>query len=117
MKWVVSPPVYLWDLISLPLSLHHVPMTDRCRICIKVVFGIFGYAFRKLDIPMAPLILTVILGPMMERTLHQSLEISRGDFSSIFTRPISAVLLGLTAVFIILSLMKVASQMKEDYLA
>ena len=50
----------------------------------------------------------------MERALRQSLEMSRGDFTILFTRPISAVLLGLAVVFVITSLMKMTSQVKED---
>ena len=60
------------------------------------------------------MILTVILGPLMERALRQSLEMSRGDFTIFFTRPISAALLGLAAVFVATSLMKMTSQVKED---
>jgi putative tricarboxylic transport membrane protein len=83
---------------------------------ITLVFGVIGYAFKKLDIPMAPLILTVILGPLMERALRNSLEISRGDFTIFFTNPISATLLGLTALFVVMSLMKLATQVKQDRL-
>ena len=54
-----------------------------------------------------------ILGPLMERALRQSLEMSRGDFTIFFTRPISAVLLGLAVVFVITSFTKLASKVKE----
>ena len=66
-----------------------------------IAFGILGYSVKKLDIPLAPLVLTLILGPLMERGLRQSLEISRGDFTIFFTRPISAGLLAIAAIFII----------------
>src|SRR5690606_20788567 len=57
------------------------------------VFGVVGYLFKKLDIPLAPMILTLILGPLMEESLRQSLEISGGDFSVFVTRPISLTLI------------------------
>ena len=57
-----------------------------------MVFGMVGYVFKKLDIPLASS-LTLILGPLMEKGLRRSLEISRGDFSIFFTRPISLGLL------------------------
>lgn len=66
-------------------------------------FGILGYIFKKLDIPAAPLVLTLILGPLMERGLRQSLEMSRGDFSIFFLRPLSATLLAIAALIIITS--------------
>lgn len=64
------------------------------------VFGILGYAMKKLDFPMAPMILTVLLTPIMEQALRQSLVISRGDFSIFVTRPISAALLAVAALFL-----------------
>ena len=72
-------------------------------IGVMLAFGLVGYAFKKLDIPTAPLLLTMILGPLMERGLRQSLEMSRGDFSILFTRPISATLLILAVIVIVIS--------------
>jgi putative tricarboxylic transport membrane protein len=66
-----------------------------------LVFGILGYLFRKLDIPTGPLILTLILGPLMESGLRQSLQMSQGDFSIFFTRPLSATLLAIAALMIV----------------
>lgn len=60
---------------------------------VMVFFGVLGYMFRKIDWPLAPTILALILGPMMERALRTSLEMSGGDLSILITRPISAVLL------------------------
>jgi len=77
-------------------------------------FGILGYLFKKLDFPMAPMILTVILGPLMERALRQSLEMSRGDFSILFTRPISAGLLALAALFVASSFFRMSKAVKKD---
>ncbi|MBI4572017.1 MAG: tripartite tricarboxylate transporter permease [candidate division NC10 bacterium] len=55
-------------------------------------FGIVGYLMRKLDFPPAPAVLALVLGPLLERSLRQSLTISHGDLSIFFTRPIAAVL-------------------------
>jgi putative tricarboxylic transport membrane protein len=68
-----------------------------------LAFGILGYLFKKLDIPTAPLVLTLVLGPLMERGLRQSLEMSRGDFSIFFSRPLSATLLAIAALVIVTS--------------
>ena len=72
-------------------------------IGVMLVFGLVGYLFKKLDFPSAPLVLTFVLGPLMERSLRQTLEMSQGDFSILVTRPISAVLLGLAAFVILAS--------------
>jgi len=63
-------------------------------------FGVIGYGFRKLGYPLAPCVLAVILGPMVEQTLIQSLVISRGSFNIFLRRPICATLL----VFALLTL-------------
>ncbi len=70
-------------------------------VWMMVVFGILGYLFKKLDLPMAPTVLALVLGPLIERSLRTSLEISGGDPTVFFTRPISAVLLTLAAVILI----------------
>ncbi len=56
-------------------------------------FGILGYVFLKLGLEPAPLLLALILGPMMEENLRRALLLSRGDWSILVTRPISAALL------------------------
>lgn len=58
-----------------------------------VFFGVLGYLLRKFVFPAAPFILAMILGPMLEKTLQQSLIASGGDFMTFLNRPISASLL------------------------
>jgi putative tricarboxylic transport membrane protein len=67
---------------------------------VMILCGLLGYVFKKLDFPMAPAILTLILGPLMERSLRESLSISQGDYSIFFTRPISLILLVITAAIL-----------------
>lgn len=64
-------------------------------ISTMLLFGLMGYGLRKMDFPLAPAVLTLILGPMMETSLRESLDMSQGDFSIFWTRPISAVLIAL----------------------
>lgn len=75
-------------------------------ILVMVFFGVIGYLLRKLEFPLAPVVLTLILGPMMERSLRQSLEISQGSFLIFLQSPISAVFLSLTALVLILPSLK-----------
>ena len=65
------------------------------------VFGIVGYLMKKFDYEGAPLILAMVIGPLMEEALRQSLIISQGSFSIIISRPISAGFL-LAAVFLLI---------------
>ena len=61
--------------------------------------GIAGYVLEKLAVPLAPIVLGLILGPMAEQSVRRALLISRGDASELVTRPISAAIaLALLAV-------------------
>ncbi len=55
-------------------------------------FGVVGYLMRKMDYPPAPMVLALVLGPMVEMSLRQSLTISHGSLAIFFVRPIAAVL-------------------------
>ena len=67
-----------------------------------VFFGVVGYVLRKFAFPASPFILAMILGPMLEKTLQQSLIASGGDFLTFVNRPISASLLA-AAAFLMLT--------------
>ncbi len=73
---------------------------------LMMVFGVLGYVLRKLDFPLAPAVLALILGPFMEKSLRTSLEISGGDFGIFVTRPLSLALLGLAALILATSALR-----------
>src|SRR5262252_685589 len=74
-------------------------------VYIGAFFGVVGYAFYKLGCEPAPLLLGYILGPMMEENLRRALLLSRGDWSTFVTRPLSAgLLLGALAMLVIVAL-------------
>jgi putative tricarboxylic transport membrane protein len=70
------------------------------EVIIMVVFGLLGYVFKKFQYEGAPLVLALVLGPMMENSLRQSLLMADGSFLIFFQRPIAAALMG-TAVFLL----------------
>jgi putative tricarboxylic transport membrane protein len=65
------------------------------------VIGLLGFAMRRYDMPVAPVIVGMILGPLAEQQLRRALAISQGDLSVFVTHPISASILGITAVILI----------------
>jgi putative tricarboxylic transport membrane protein len=68
-------------------------------------FGLIGYLFRQLDCSSAPLILGLVLGPLLEENLRRSLQLSRGDPTIFFTRPISlGILVFAVTIAIVLTL-------------
>ena len=71
------------------------------EIFIMLIFGVFGYLNRKVGLEGAPFLLAMVLGPMMERCLRQSLLISHGSLLIFISRPISAVLLAVALVSLI----------------
>jgi putative tricarboxylic transport membrane protein len=54
-------------------------------------FAVLGYLMRKLNYPIVPLVLALVLGNLAENSLRQALMISGGSLSIFFTRPISAL--------------------------
>jgi TctA family transporter len=78
------------------------------------LFGIVGYAFHKLECEPAPLLLGLILGPMMEENLRRALLLSRGDWSVLVTRPISASLLVAAAVLLVIVLLPSVRSKREE---
>ncbi|MFJ6453101.1 tripartite tricarboxylate transporter permease [Paenarthrobacter sp. NPDC091669] len=75
-------------------------------VFVMIGFGLLGLALRHLDIPLAPMVLTLVLGPLMERSLRESLEISQGDFGIFLNRPISMVLIGVGVLIVLSPLLK-----------
>ena len=79
------------------------------------LFAVVGYVFYKLGCEPAPLLLGFILGPMMEENLRRALLLSRGDWSTFMTRPLSAGLL--IAAFLMLLVVMLPSIKKKREVA
>ena len=74
----------------------HSSMID---IWYMVIFGVVGYVFKKLDYPLAPLVLALVLGDHAENALRQSLIMSQGSLGIFVTRPIAGVISALALFF------------------
>jgi putative tricarboxylic transport membrane protein len=68
---------------------------------VLVGFGILGYVLRKLAVDPAPMIVAVVLGPMMEKTLRQTLFMAHGDWRLLVFRPLSIALFLLGALVLL----------------
>lgn len=64
--------------------------------------GLAGFLMRRYDIPVAPTIVGMILGPLAEQQFRRALAISQGDLTVFFTHPISATILVITVLVVIL---------------
>jgi putative tricarboxylic transport membrane protein len=79
----------------------HNSMID---IWYMLIFGVIGYGFKKLDYPVAPLVLALVLGDLAENSLRQSLIMSQGSLAIFFIRPISGLITGLAIFFFLMPL-------------
>lgn len=112
------PLIGVWvKLLSVPYRILYPVILLCCAIgaysannnmfdvWIAIVFGFLGYIFLKLECEPAPLLLGYILGPMLEENLRRALVLSRGDYTVLFTRPISSAMLllalGLLALMVV----------------
>ena len=74
-------------------------------ILVMTVFGLIGYAMKEMDYPVAPSVLGIILGGLLDKNFRRSLILTEGNILPLFTRPISLVLF-LFILFTIFSRMK-----------
>jgi putative tricarboxylic transport membrane protein len=73
-------------------------------VWILLAMGAVGYLLRKFGYDLAPVALGLVLAPMLELSLRQSLAMSAGDYRIFFERPIAATMLGLGVVLVLLAL-------------
>ncbi|MGI6075966.1 MAG: tripartite tricarboxylate transporter permease [Pyramidobacter sp.] len=76
-------------------------MNNPFHIGVMLFFGILGYFFWKFDLPQAPLILSTVIGPMMENNWMASMVYADGSLLVFLQRPISLILLILSALFFV----------------
>jgi putative tricarboxylic transport membrane protein len=85
------PREYLMPLVFALCVIGPYALTQRVfDIWVMVVFGLIGFVLRQMNYPMAPLVLGIILGDLLDKSLRRGLTLSDGDLSPFFTRPISA---------------------------
>jgi putative tricarboxylic transport membrane protein len=71
-------------------------------VWVMIGFGVAGWLLRKLDYELAPFILAMVLGPLFEQSLRQSLIMSLNGPAIFVTRPISLALLLVSAALLVL---------------
>ncbi|WP_409968812.1 tripartite tricarboxylate transporter permease [Bengtsoniella intestinalis] len=87
------------------------------HVAVAFAFGIIGLLMKKFHFPGAPMILGLILGPMAETNLNRALQVSKNDWTILFTRPISCAFLIVAVLSVVLqtrSLMKERKAKMEE---
>lgn len=89
-------------------------LNNRLFDCWSIIFfGLVGYAMSKFDIPLAPMIMSFVLGETIETNLRRALMYSNGDISTFVTSPISCVFLVAAAISIVLTIRKQLNDRKK----
>jgi putative tricarboxylic transport membrane protein len=99
---ILAPIIFILCLIG-----GYAPTQSMHDVWLMVVFGIVGYLMRKLDYPLAPAVLAIVLGPLAEPALRQSLLISDGEFSIFFTRVYAGPIMVTAIILLFLPLLKI----------
>ena len=94
---ILAPVIFILCIVG-----GFVPTLDMHDVWLMLGFGVVGYLMRKLNYPMAPAVLAIVLGPLAEPALRQSLLISSGSFSIFFTRPFAAVFMVIAVTLLLL---------------
>lgn len=96
---ILAPMIFVLSVVG-----GYAAMQDMHDVWLILIFGFGAYALRKLDYPLAPAVLAIVLGPIAEPTLRQSLLLSSGDPMIFFERPISAPIMIIALVLLFLPL-------------
>jgi len=99
---ILAPIIFILCLIG-----GYAPTQDMHDVWLMLVFGIVGYLMRKLDYPLAPAVLAIVLGPLAEPALRQSLIISDGSFAIFFNRTYSGPIMIAALLLLFLPLFKI----------
>jgi len=113
--WVLKLPFTILAPIIFVLCVigGYVPTQDMHDVWLMLIFGVVGYLMRKLDYPLAPAVLAIVLGPLAEPALRQSLIGSQGDVMIFFERPISGTIMAVAVVLFALPLLKIVNDLRK----
>jgi putative tricarboxylic transport membrane protein len=98
---ILAPVIFILCLIG-----GYAPTQDMHDVWLMIVFGITGYLMRKLDYPLAPAVLAIVLGPLAEPAMRQSLIISEGSFMIFFERAYAGPIMVAALILLFLPLFK-----------
>ncbi|WP_409177540.1 tripartite tricarboxylate transporter permease [Brevibacillus fortis] len=100
-KLIETPPKYLIPMIvAISVFGVYAVRVSVFDLVLLLLCGLVGYFLAKNDFPMAPLVLGLVLGPMIENNLRRALTTSNGDFSIFIQKPVSLVFLIIAVLWI-----------------
>jgi putative tricarboxylic transport membrane protein len=94
---IPAPQLYAGILVFATVGTYGISQSPIDLVLLYVLGGI-GFLMRRFDFPTAPVVIGMILGPMAETEFRRAMTISNGDWTVLFTHPLSAALLALAAI-------------------
>ena len=104
---ILAPIIFVLCIVG-----GYAPTQDMHDVWLMLLFGVVAYLMRKLDYPMAPAVLAVVLGPLAEASMRQSLIISHGSFSIFFERPIAGPIMVVAILLIFLPHFRIITRLR-----
>jgi putative tricarboxylic transport membrane protein len=98
-RWILVPGV-----VAIAYVAVYAATSSSFDLFAMTAFGVLGYLMRKMNYPLAPIVLAVVLGPMMEVNLRRALSLSDGDWSTLYGSPLTIALWALVVVSLFLPL-------------
>ncbi|MEM7015021.1 MAG: tripartite tricarboxylate transporter permease, partial [Verrucomicrobiota bacterium] len=100
-RWLLVPAVLLFSVIG-AFAINNRPFD----VWVMLAFGGVGLIMNRYRIPMAPFVLSFVLFPIAEWKLVQGLGVTSGNWTPLFTRPVSAVLLLIALALLVAPFLK-----------
>jgi putative tricarboxylic transport membrane protein len=112
-KVLAVPRERLMAVIYILCVVGSFAITQRMfDVYVMLIFGVVGFLLREMKYPMAPLVLGIVLGDLLDLNLRRGLALTQGDPSPFFTRPISAIICLIIVVTIAMSIPPVNRRVK-----
>jgi len=106
---ILAPVIFILCIVG-----GYAPTKDMHDVWLMLIFGVVGYLMRKLDYPLAPAVLAIVLGPLAESSVRQSLIMSHGSFGIFVERPISAIIMAITVLLFVLPIVKIMKKRRAE---
>ncbi|WFP17014.1 tripartite tricarboxylate transporter permease [Citricoccus muralis] len=101
-------PVLMATIVALSVTGAYAINMSYLEIGVVVGLAVVGFFFERYGVPLAPVVLGIVLGPNLEANFMQSVIKTNWDLLQFFTRPVSAILIGLTALVLLFPLISKA---------
>ncbi len=102
---ILAPLIFVLCIVG-----GYAPTQTLHDVWLMLLFGVVAYLLRKLNYPVAPAVLSIVLGPLAERSFRQSLLASQGDMMTFVDRPISGIIIALAILLMLFPVFKIVKK-------